>query len=586
MKREDWQRVYAPRGDALDIRVRNTLATLTDRPAARVAPRRALALALAAALLLTSAVAVAAGLLRSRKVDAKLVAAQAMQEQYGFTRDMESFFFIQVSEEGGKTVVTYEPVDFYGDRTGTYTVVIENGKAEASWSFDGEEIGEGLHSPIWGVAQLAEGIERKKNGEEWYQMTAEEELAQPTLSEEEALELAKAAIAAKYGEQALTQEYTKVDIHAMTAPATDMKPGVRMTLVKPNGEDTATFWVELDGLTGETLRCDWTVAPWERTLPEGDLSGYADAVEQFVKKGAMDALDAAARYETAQRIREAGLAELLDDDYADPALAAIGEEQGKAAVFAALEEKYGLSEALRGLFAEHFALVNEGDAAVYKLVLTPELPYEDAEFMRESPDGDYSEWEQGFGKHADRMGEYEAAIDANTGDVIRASWTLDGAEMGNWAENTWGQSEAYDADCLRFLNEVLTARAAIREQYADVHETRYYVPEEDAALDALMVNAGFSAARYNHVLPARGELSEEQAIAAAKDMLMAQWGLTQADFTIMEGEKEAEVECRRENDKTVWSVLLLADGQYWVDVNAADGTIEDVIYDNGAAGNG
>lgn len=585
MKRENWQRVYAPRGDALDIRVKNTLAALEDKPARRMAPRRALALAVIAALLLTSAVAVAAGLLRSQKVDAKLVAAQAMQEQYGFTRDMETFFFIQVNEEGGKTVVTYEPVDFYGERTGIYTVEIKGGKAAASWSFDGEEIGEGLHSPIWGVAQLAEGIERKKNGEEWYQMTAEEELMQPALGEEEALELAKAAIAAKYGEQALTPDYTNTDVYAVNAFDRDMEPVMRVVLVKPGGGYGASFWTELDGITGETLKCSWTIAPQERTLPEGDLSGYEEAVRQFVEKGAMNALDAAACYETAQRIREAGLGDLLDEDYADPALAAVDEQQGKAAAYAALEEKYGLSEELRGLFAERFALVNEGNAAIYKLVLTPELE-EDGEFMRESPDGDYSEWETGFGKHADRMGEYEAAIDASTGDVIRASWTLDGAETGIWTANTWGLCEAYDADCLGLLSEVLTARAAIREQYANVHETRYYVPEEDAALDALMVSAGFSAARYNHVLPAEGELTEAQAVAAAKDMLMAQWGLTQADFMPADGGIEAEVECRREDGKTIWSVLLIADGQYWVDVNAADGTIEDVIYDNGAAGNG
>ena len=36
MKREDWQRVYAPRGDALERRVQWTLRTLDERPERRI----------------------------------------------------------------------------------------------------------------------------------------------------------------------------------------------------------------------------------------------------------------------------------------------------------------------------------------------------------------------------------------------------------------------------------------------------------------------------------------------------------------------------------------------------------------------
>ena len=36
MKRVDWQRVYAPQGTALDVRVRRTLRTLSDAPVRRM----------------------------------------------------------------------------------------------------------------------------------------------------------------------------------------------------------------------------------------------------------------------------------------------------------------------------------------------------------------------------------------------------------------------------------------------------------------------------------------------------------------------------------------------------------------------
>ena len=63
MKREDWQRVYVPRGDALDVRVRRTLRTLGDAPVRRMNMKKGIALALCAVLALASAVALAAGLL-------------------------------------------------------------------------------------------------------------------------------------------------------------------------------------------------------------------------------------------------------------------------------------------------------------------------------------------------------------------------------------------------------------------------------------------------------------------------------------------------------------------------------------------
>ena len=60
MKREDWQRVYVPRGDALDVRVRRTLRTLGDAPVRRMKMKKGIALALCAVLALASAVALGA----------------------------------------------------------------------------------------------------------------------------------------------------------------------------------------------------------------------------------------------------------------------------------------------------------------------------------------------------------------------------------------------------------------------------------------------------------------------------------------------------------------------------------------------
>ena len=175
MKRAEWQAVYTPRGDMLDERVKRTLSQLEDQPM-RARPKRMVWLAAALVLVLAAAVAVAAGLTRSAKYDAKLLAHDALEEKYGFTRDMDSFFRCTVEEKAGETVVTYSADEDVGDfawKLGDYIVRIRDGKAEASWSNDGEAVGGDFSSDVWDTALLARGIARRKAGEEWYEITGE-----------------------------------------------------------------------------------------------------------------------------------------------------------------------------------------------------------------------------------------------------------------------------------------------------------------------------------------------------------------------------------------------------------------------------
>lgn len=175
MKRAEWRAVYTPRGDMLEKRVRQTLMQLEDKPT-HARPKRMVWLAAALVLVLAAAVAVAAGLTRSAKYDAKLLAHQALEEKYGFTRDMDSFFRCTVEEKAGETVVTYSADEDVGDfawKLGDYIVTIRDGKAEASWSNDGEAVGGDFSSDVWDTALLARGIARRKAGEEWYEITGE-----------------------------------------------------------------------------------------------------------------------------------------------------------------------------------------------------------------------------------------------------------------------------------------------------------------------------------------------------------------------------------------------------------------------------
>lgn len=115
-----------------------------------------------------------AGWMRSAKYDAKLLAQQALYDKYGFTREMDSFFICTVEENDGETVVTYhanEDVGDYAWKLGDYIVTIRNGQAEASWSNDGEAVGDDFSSDVWDTAMLARGMELVKAGQQWYEIT-------------------------------------------------------------------------------------------------------------------------------------------------------------------------------------------------------------------------------------------------------------------------------------------------------------------------------------------------------------------------------------------------------------------------------
>lgn len=130
MKHVDWQGVYAPQGDALDRRVQQALYSLPQEKSTARAKRMWVA-ALAAALVLASAIALAAGLLLSDRMDARTAALQALAAQYGFTPEMESFFECEVSADGRTVIFSPSSMEMIARRLGVYTVTLTDAGAPA-----------------------------------------------------------------------------------------------------------------------------------------------------------------------------------------------------------------------------------------------------------------------------------------------------------------------------------------------------------------------------------------------------------------------------------------------------------------------
>ena len=114
-----------------------------------------LGLVIAMALVLVSVVAVAAGLLLSPRVTALQAADRALEEKYGITPEMQTFFGRTEEElDDGTTKVSYWGMGSFEYPLGTYTALVKDGKAEVAWSHDGEDTSGGYDSEVWGVDQL------------------------------------------------------------------------------------------------------------------------------------------------------------------------------------------------------------------------------------------------------------------------------------------------------------------------------------------------------------------------------------------------------------------------------------------------
>ena len=110
---------------------------------------------LVAAIICLSVTALAAGLIFANRISVKQTAEQAVYNKYGVTDTMlASFFSSKVEEKSDKeaTVVFSGTYAVLGD----YTVDIRDGKADASWSFEGRDTSGMFDAEAWGLEQLQE----------------------------------------------------------------------------------------------------------------------------------------------------------------------------------------------------------------------------------------------------------------------------------------------------------------------------------------------------------------------------------------------------------------------------------------------
>ena len=560
-------------------------------------PTRTLVLAVILMTLIIGT-ALALGITFSIRYQIQRQAAEAVKSTYNLTDEMLDLFTYKRENTEKGWIASFEANAIHQKELGFYTVEKEaDGTLSVTWSHDNadqELVASGeLTSPAWGAKQLAliipfyrQHMDRWKNVQNMDDLTLEEKAAldapllevqeigllinivpeKDDISVEMAKEIAMKAVTEKYGvsEEALAKK--KIDISFYLYGGTDRRE-YRISM----DDLDSSYVINISSSDGNVTYCRWMVSEENRTLPEGDLSLYAEAAQEYVTTGAFDLLDAAEKSEVAARYEAAGLGDLLPKQYILPKHNALSEKEAIEKAAEAAQATFGLKGNWQSLFQVRSAMIKEQDRSLWQITW---LPY------------NMGNWHW---PDVDKLGEYKATLSVETGEIFSCEWSLLNVDTGNYTEETWGQAQAYSADMLPWVLNLLEQAQQILEKYPGSTNLDEMSPEDRAAYDALFRSAGYDLAFYRNTLPNEKDITQEDAAALALEAIQTVY---QVDGSaLVRGEAFHENFSLWVTDEgntiRVWIIYYWNDPDaYTVAVNAENGEIEQIWHDDLSVGNG
>lgn len=610
-------------------RLHARLAQTPKQPRRRIRRSTMIALGFAAVLLTATAFAVVE-LIFSNDYTVEKAAREAVVEKYGLTARTLTLFWSYTAETEDETTVLLTSDGL--SKAGYYTVTVpKHGKPEAVWSQDGKDPAlwesAGLEAPVWGERQLEAYMDARAQA-----VTVQDQLKLDFQVNRNTLPLAERAswdaaieavspnkgrqrVNAVPGAEAITEKEAVALADKALEETFEVTPeqmeamgflrNVWFTQNQETGE--ATYDVRWDSENGKVLLISMNAKGGDQLystsffpngkLPQGSLEHSPQAVDDFIQQGGLDSLTAEERADAESRIRAAGMGELLDA--LTKPVQTEAEASATQTATAALQDAYGLSNKMLGLFASHIAADQREGKAVWNVALEPALygaPYY----------GDFNS-----NPDTSPLGVYTAVVDSESGVALSTDWSLeDGTKAANsegaaataadgaaaspaakatettpWTASTWGQAKAYDAAILPWFIDLCEKRAAIIAPYAE-DERWPLSPADSAAEDQLFRDAGFDSKRYNHVMPETGDITEEAAWDLFASALNKEYGISRQT---MEESAVAYAELTQEPEGRQWYFWIQnsAEQTGWsIVIDAKTGEIINLVAESFAAGNG
>lgn len=580
--------------------------------------RFATVLVMAILIIALACTAVAVGINQSARHAAVRAAREAIMAQYGLTTEMLGMFSESTEPKDDGFEIVFAPLKYINE-IGEYTVLVMPGaEPEATWSHDDKNLpglaDAGMDSAVWGPAQIGmvmdvergyrENLRVRKewtDAESLLAVRAENDRPLVEAMEQgvetfvvnlmpgeadiplaEVLDRAGETILKKFGVDLGGMEGYHTDISFLKYQD-DAEPKYRVSIIKadeknPSKEENVIRTAEMFDVTifspsGDIGWCVWHVDADRRTLPDGPLHDYKDAVAKFIEEGAFNLQTPEKKADIAARMEEAGFGSLLEGrKYAAPDQSDLPEAEAIERAGQAMRDTFHMTDEAIALFDRSASLVEEDGRHVWTNGYTakPDLEWQ---------------WRMPV---VERLGAYEIAIDAKDGTMLREEWTLAG-ERGDedYTKNTWGRAKAYDGEILTWAIKLMEAQKKIDEPYTggDPLVMPDVSLEDTAAKDQLMRDAGFPADQYSNGVPGPKDLAQGVALEIGIAALAEEYGIDRAK---LEGAVMSVYFSVADPDAPEWSFWIFPSesgyDDYSVTLNARTGEI--LRTDYSATGNG
>lgn len=534
--------------------------------------KMSLGLGLAIVLMLLATMALAAGLIFSPRYTTLQTARNTVMEKYGLDSHMLRLYFEQVKETNSTTTVIYKGSNtefLQAKPMGVYTVVVDaTGHACATWTYDGTDTAKlqsgDLSSDVWGPVQLQMVIDRYAYYQQWQQETPYLSLLPIAEQAKRVAELDKAIAPCKVAmfrtDVPDETDLTEDEAFALATKALYDNYGVTLTdewdverHFQAESSDGRRFVFSFHK-GGEEYAREIECHPISVKSPSGEIVLGDNELTSFI---APDATESAAPIPTP--------------------IGAMQEEKALIAAKQELVEKYHLDDEMLTLFVVKPEIGVNNGKTIWKVAYFP-VDYENyyEEDSKLNPSIDWR-W---IGKLTKKLGTYEVNLDAQSGEVLSVSWSLDG-EQGVYTQNDWATAKAYDASIIPWILQLLTQNKSIADRYGD-EQTDWFTVEDAAAYDQAFRNVGFDESEYNHSLPKTSDITAEQAKQIACQAMSSEFGMTQKDF------EDSHILCEYVLDNGgEWHIGFYTSlGMGGVDIEAATGEIREVRLDAGESSNG
>ena len=193
-------------------------------------------------------------------------------------------------------------------------------------------------------------------------------------------------------------------------------------------------------------------------------------------------------------------------------------EEGMAdAAKQALMEQYGFTDATLTLFSAKAIASETSEDGYIDVIYTPDDT-------------------KSLGMIGEKMGRYYVTLNPASGEVVKVNWSEDSVwEDKAYTQSDWGSAPAYHAKLLPWMLELFDAVDQIAKPYGlngPDSMTVYDLGAEDkGAHDQLFRDAGFLPKDgYYRTIPGKNDISYEEALKIARQVLMQDMALTEAQL--------------------------------------------------------